>query len=134
MTTAEIKSLVRERDRLCCTICGMTADEHLAHFGHTLHVHRLVPGSLYTVEGGITLCKPCHGTMPRRENGTPDLASLTPRVVFYLPEDLLAALDEEAEANDRTRTSEIIRALRSHLRAAGRWPRSSPPPAERGGE
>jgi hypothetical protein len=67
----------------------------------------------------------------RKKNDVPATDRHTsPRVVFYLPEDLLLALDEEAEANDRTRTSEIIRALRSHLRAAGRWPRSSPPPAD----
>jgi hypothetical protein len=52
---------------------------------------------------------------------------LSPRVAIYMPAELLAALDAEAEANDRTRTSEIIRAVRTHLRNAGRWPPPPPP-------
>jgi hypothetical protein len=35
-----------------------------------------------------------------------------PRVVFHLPEELLKAVDREAEANDRTRTAQLIRIIR----------------------
>jgi hypothetical protein len=46
----------------------------------------------------------------------------TPRVVFHLQEELLSLIDSEAEANDRTRTAEIVRALKAHYQAQGKWP------------
>jgi hypothetical protein len=46
----------------------------------------------------------------------------SPRVVFHLPEELLALIDRQAEANDRTRTGEILRALKSYYQAQGLWP------------
>lgn len=52
----------------------------------------------------------------------------TPRVVFHLPPELLAVVDGEAETNDRTRTAEILRALKGYYRAQGKWP-PSPDPA-----
>jgi len=70
-----VKSLVRERDGLACTACGMTADEHRAAFGKTLDVHRTTPGSLYTIEGCVTLCVTCHQSQPSRKPGEPDLAN-----------------------------------------------------------
>ncbi len=48
---------------------------------------------------------------------------LNPRVVFHLPQWLLDLLDTEAEANDRTRTAEIIRALKSHYKSTGKLPK-----------
>lgn len=50
----------------------------------------------------------------------------TPRVVFHLPDALLAVIDGQAEAHDRTRTAEIIRALKGYYQGMGLWP----PPAE----
>jgi hypothetical protein len=35
-----------------------------------------------------------------------------PRVVFHCPDDLLAAIDQRADDNGRTRTSELVMALR----------------------
>jgi hypothetical protein len=46
----------------------------------------------------------------------------TPRVVFHLPGDLLTLIDQQAAAADRTRTAEIIRAIRSYYQAQGLWP------------
>jgi hypothetical protein len=46
----------------------------------------------------------------------------SPRVVFHLPDDLLALIDQQAAAADRTRTAEIIRAIRSYYQAQGLWP------------
>ncbi|MBL8795547.1 MAG: hypothetical protein JNM56_16700 [Planctomycetia bacterium] len=46
----------------------------------------------------------------------------SPRVVFHLPQSLLDLIDSEAQANDRTRTGEILRALKSHYGNAGLWP------------
>lgn len=46
----------------------------------------------------------------------------SPRVVFYVPEELLGLIDREAETNDRTRTAELIRALKGYYSARGLWP------------
>lgn len=55
-------------------------------------------------------------------NATPTDRHTTPRVVFHLPEDLLGIIDREADANDRTRTAEIVRALKSHYQGRDLWP------------
>lgn len=70
MNVLQIKAAVRTRDGHCCTECGTTSDQHRARYGRTLEVHRLKPGSEYTVDGCVTLCKPCHGPKPRRARGT----------------------------------------------------------------
>lgn len=59
------KAAVRDRDGYACVECGMTNEEHVATFGSILQVHRLVPGSHYTLDGCVTLCIPCHGPKPR---------------------------------------------------------------------
>lgn len=69
MTELEIKAAVRERDGYRCTDCGMTSDEHYARYGRELEVHRLIPGSPYTIEGSVTRCKPCHGKAHRLIRG-----------------------------------------------------------------
>jgi predicted glycosyltransferase len=43
-----------------------------------------------------------------------------------MPTELRDVIDAQAEANDRTRTAEILRILKSHYRNLGVWP---PPPA-----
>jgi hypothetical protein len=53
----------------------------------------------------------------------------SPRVVFLLPRSLLEVIDQQADAADRTRTAEIIRALKAHYRQQGLWP----PPRPEGG-
>jgi hypothetical protein len=66
MIESKIKILVRERDGYRCVECGMTAEDHVEKFGKTLSVHRLIPGSEYTVEGCKTYCLPCHTEEHRR--------------------------------------------------------------------
>lgn len=66
----DVKASVRERDEHRCTECGMSAEEHASTYGRDLEVHRLVPGSEYTVDGCVTLCIPCHGPKPRRPFGS----------------------------------------------------------------
>jgi hypothetical protein len=56
----KIKAAVRFRDGLCCTECGMTQADHYKTYGTDLQVHRLVPGSPYSIEGSVTLCRSCH--------------------------------------------------------------------------
>lgn len=75
MTPLEIKTLVRHRDGMKCTQCGMTNDEHFLQYGCRLEVHRLSPGSPYTVDGCVTLCKPCHGPQPRSARYRPGVVA-----------------------------------------------------------
>ncbi len=70
-----MKSAVRERDGHACTKCNMTEAEHRELFGTDLHVHRLLPGSVYTLDGCVTLCMPCHGPEPRLGAHEMDLAA-----------------------------------------------------------
>lgn len=72
MTAVRVKELVRARDGDQCTRCGMVAVVHMMRWGRALEVHRVVPGSVYTVAGCVTLCKDCHEEMPARQPGEPD--------------------------------------------------------------
>lgn len=56
----QIKHAVRERDGFTCAQCGLSNDEHVAQTRKQLEVHRIIPGSVYTVEGCVTLCRTCH--------------------------------------------------------------------------
>ena len=60
---------MRARDGYACTKCGVSNAAHLHLRGTQLDVHRVVPGSRYTVEGCVTLCEPCHAPEPRRNRG-----------------------------------------------------------------
>lgn len=99
MTAATVKELVRERDRDSCVECGMSAVVHLLQYGRQLEVHRIVPGSLYTVAGCVTLCSACHDGKPHRANGEPDLEIVnnTPPRQFRLSEETMAELQFIAE-------------------------------------
>ena len=59
MTVVDIKAKVRERDGKCVD-CGITSDEHRRFCGEELSVHRLIPGSAYSVGGCETVCRACH--------------------------------------------------------------------------
>lgn len=65
MTEQQIKAAVRERDGYKCRECCMSNFEHVLNTGRSLEVHRLVPGSKYTIEGCVTLCRKCHGPKPK---------------------------------------------------------------------
>lgn len=121
----EIKDAVRIRDGYRCTKCGMTAAEHRRIYGKTLDVHRIVPGSLYTAEGCVTICRRCHGSQPKRQRGQPDLASNTFQV--GVPLELYEALRRYAQAHsdeDLTRSISWAgrRGLEKFLETEGFWP------------
>jgi hypothetical protein len=69
LSKVEVKALARHRDGYRCTSCGMSAVEHVRRYGKNLDVHRIVPGSKYSLSGCVTLCRKCHGPQPRRERG-----------------------------------------------------------------
>lgn len=110
-----IKASVRARDGMCCTQCGLTNDQHKEKTGKQLDVHRVVPGSIYSVEPGVcaTLCRTCHGPKPRRPHGQGD----THRAL--IPDDLYEALAALGERNDRPWYWEMNLAIRSHFRKHG---------------
>lgn len=116
MTELEIKAAVRLRDGYRCTLCGMTAAEHVALYGRGLDVHRVVPGSVYNQEGCITVCRPCHGRLPKRPRGT-----VLEMVNARLPDDVADAL--EAFIGDQpvppTTSAVTLIALRQFLQRAG---------------
>lgn len=70
MTEIELKAAIRKRDNNSCTLCGMNSAEHFARYGRDLEVHRLIPGSEYTFDGCVTVCRKCHGPLPRSPRGT----------------------------------------------------------------
>lgn len=72
MTTLEIKEAVRQRDGYCCSKCGITQNAYKAETGRSLDVHRVSPGSEYSVDGCISLCQPCHGTEPKSPKWSPN--------------------------------------------------------------
>jgi 5-methylcytosine-specific restriction endonuclease McrA len=82
-----VKLAVRERDGNCCTECGMTKAEHIERYRRNLEVHRLTPGSVYTVDGCVLLCKECHRHKPRSPHGT------RPYMTVMLPGRYRAALE-----------------------------------------
>lgn len=93
----EIKSAVRARDGFRCTQCGMSNEEHLQKTGRSLEVHRLTPGSPYTMEGCKTLCRRCHGSKPKRAKGTFDLGHPgKQQVMFRVTEKLYERVKETA--------------------------------------
>lgn len=70
LSPIEIKTLVRHRDGYRCVECGMTARQHVRRHGRTLDVHRIDPGSAYTMRGCVTLCQRCHKSKPKAERFT----------------------------------------------------------------
>ncbi len=72
MNVLEIKAAVRERDGNRCAECGMLNEQHVERYGSILEVHRVIPGSEYSLEAGacVTLCIPCHGPKPKRPHGS----------------------------------------------------------------
>jgi hypothetical protein len=113
MTQLQIKAAVRERDGQRCTECSMTAAEHVACYGKTLHVHRLKPGSEYTVEGCVTLCIPCHGTRA----GSPPVPGNCANVLYVeIAASLKRRLVRLAEARARKISAEATLALERYVR------------------
>ena len=69
MSSNEVNEAVRERDGHRCRECGLADVDHVERFGRRLEVHRITPGSLYTLDGCVLLCCTCHGAKPKRESG-----------------------------------------------------------------
>jgi 5-methylcytosine-specific restriction endonuclease McrA len=65
MTSHQIKDAVRKRDGFRCVQCQMTRKQHHDRYGFDLDVHRLEPGSKYTIDGCVTVCRSCHGPQPK---------------------------------------------------------------------
>jgi hypothetical protein len=107
-----------------CTQCRMTNDEHLLLHGKSLEVHRIQPGSLYSVEGCVTLCKPCHGRQPKRAAGVPDLEGSRVSKPIAVDPDLYDRLKALADRNGRPVSWEIRLVLTKHV------PENEPPVEE----
>lgn len=133
MNVASIKAAVRERDGYKCTECGMSHVEHVTLYGRALEVHRLAPGSPYTVEGSVTLCKTCHGPKPKRKSDELDRGrpGLQQPLMAWIDPDLYGALQAylASQRPKPTTTSVLEVALEDFLRGKGFWP-----PAEEGEE
>lgn len=93
-----------------CTECGTSNDDHIAFTGRALDVHRLNPGSPYSVEGCVSLCRSCHGPKPKS----------VPCVRIREP--LAAQLLLLTDRNATDFTEEINRAVREMLVREHLWP------------
>jgi hypothetical protein len=93
-----IKDAVRRRDGYRCTKCGISNADHLTRYSKTLHVHRLDPGSVYTVEGCETLCYQCHAGEPKKVRVETRLAAeLRAAVAPLVPDADVARVAEAAK-------------------------------------
>lgn len=66
MTDLEIKAAVRERDEYRCVDCRVSQRTNIKRFGTALDVHRLTPGSPYSMDGCVTVCRRCHKRRHRK--------------------------------------------------------------------
>lgn len=116
-SAATVKKLVRERDNDRCVKCGMTAATHQEKYGTALEVHRLVPGSLYTLAGCITTCRPCNAKLPRLPWGGVDMEQRDDArsIGFELSPEVLDRLKAFAEERGLTIRHVIERAIVRHL-------------------
>lgn len=114
-----IKYAVRGRDGWKCTKCGMTNAEHLELYGRQLDVHRIEPGSLYTEDGCVTLCKTCHGTEPKRPVGTADRSGCNSGFFVRLTPESRTMLERLVARSGRTMVGELCLALDRHYRDEG---------------
>lgn len=121
-----LKRHVRERDGMSCTKCGMSNADHVERYGKSLHVHRVVPGSEYAIDGCVTLCFPCHGPEPKSPRGKGKGAQ---------PVQLPAALREACAAYIASQdyppplSRVVVRAVQKLLQEAGFWPPKPKPGA-----
>lgn len=122
LSVLEIKTLVRHRDGYRCTDCGMSARRHVKETGCNLEVHRVVPGSRYTVKGCVTVCRSCHHSKPRSGFGRGVYRShgkaqneIGPPIVIKLPDDVVERLKRLAKANGSTLPRIVLLILTEYL-------------------
>ena len=117
MKTHQVKALVRLRDNNVCTQCGMTAVAHKIAFGRDLEVHRLVPGSVYSLVGCVLLCRLCHKLKPKKKRGTRDLARKGIVCIISVPVELRNAMKALARQHNRKLTGECVTAFQAWISA-----------------
>jgi hypothetical protein len=118
MTPAKVKTAVRARDGKCVK-CGITTEQHREEFGYNMDVHRVVPGSFYTIEGCVTLCRKCHGPEPRTPRGV--VPEYRQACIVRLKPRMAEALDAYIASRDvKPHRSQILAAaLEEFLRVRG---------------
>lgn len=114
-----VKRAVRDRDGQACTKCGIAIQEYRERCDRELDVHRLTPGSVYTVDGCVTLCRACHGPEPRSKPLVRKLRTVKPqqpKVPLYVKirVSLRQRFEAIAEAHGRKLNAEIERALEAY--------------------
>lgn len=118
LSVLALKAAIRQRDAYCCTQCGMSNADHVAKYGRSLEVHRLAPGTPYTLDGCVTLCRPCHGTRPK----SPRYGNRTDPGSVRIPSVFLEQIDKLVALNLSDRSEEIRHAVREYLKARDLWP------------
>lgn len=99
----------------------MTHTQHLARYGKKLDVHRVVPGSPYTVDGCVTLCRECHGPKPKSKRGSRPRKCLVVRLTPELAEAMDRFIREKHVVPPR-RKDVFLFALNRFLADRGLWP------------
>lgn len=125
-----IKLKVRARDGYACTACGMTELAHLDLVGRTLEVHRVVPGSAYSLAGCVTLCRQCHANEPKSPVGR-HRPGFRVSVKLAVRPDIKAALESCARESGVCVRIVVEAALRHFLREKGFWPWPPESPADK---
>lgn len=121
----KIKDEARERDGYKCVDCGMSREDHVGTYGRNLDVHRLLPGSEYTIDGCVTVCFKCHRArhkvLPRAPRGQGRDFARDIRLV-RIREKFAKQLTELAKRNETNFTQEVNRAVREFLESQKLWP------------
>jgi 5-methylcytosine-specific restriction endonuclease McrA len=110
-----VKQNVRRRDGYRCRDCGMTHDEHVERYGKTLEVHRVHPGSTYSEDRCVTLCRRCHA----KKKGKADLERIDIFFSLYFDDGDVRRLLKIANAERVTLTTILDRALADFIRRHG---------------
>ena len=113
--TAAATVLIGRHSAFCASVA--VAVPHNGFDIELWDVHRIDPGSAYTVDGCVTLCRVCHGDKPKSRNGEGRGAFLV-----RIPLSYMLAVRKAADSLRRTSTSIIQEALEKHLANNGLWP------------
>jgi hypothetical protein len=126
MSDDDVKEAVRKRDGYKCPNCGCTQEDHLLLMEQQLQVHRVIPGSAYTMKGCLTLCQHCHAKAHRL-----DVSETVEEAEGDRRKELLKALEPyQAEAQalweNGRRLAEELRTEEGRRKHAKLWARLSP--------